>query len=105
MRVKGAKLALEEKQRQAADRPTFACFATGRSQQELKKSTSIAGGGQELPSELQNSISIFKIPLDGGFYLRGERASPLSTIQFRTCSSRYCVNRGFTLVLASPELK
>jgi len=104
-RAKRRKLALHQSQRQTTDRPAFARFATGSSQQELEKSTSIAGVDQELPSEPRNSISIFKIPLDGGLYFCRNGASALPTIQFRTCSSRYSISRGFTLVLVSSEFK
>ena len=85
-RAKRRKLALHQSQRQTTDRPAFARFATRGSQQELEKSGVVSEVDQKLPCELQNCISIFKIPLDGGLYFCRNGASALAKIQFRTCS-------------------
>lgn len=103
-RAQRRKLALHENQRQATDRPALARFATRSSQQELEKLALVAEVGQELACEPQNAISILKISPDGGSYLWRNGASALPIIQIRTCSSRYSISRGFTLVLDSSEI-
>src|SRR5215471_9799704 len=87
-RAERRKLALHENQRQATDRPAFACFTTRGSQQELEKPAVIAGMNKELSYEPRDGIWIFKIWLDNRLYFCRNGASALPTIQFRTCSSR-----------------